>query len=518
MKRPAANTAPRSRRASGPDTASRPAVDNLRAQYDAVAPGAKTKRRNARVESTDETGILSTQLPPMQRLMMLNLCRDAARNFSVCRSMLRQLALNVVGTEYKLRLKLDHDAKNPKDPVTAAMRWFNSRWAKACDFRSDRHLADINRLLVQSVAREGDVGMLFDHDFQGTGRLIAYESDQICDPSPLPPGVASSDDGVLLDAFGREIGYFCTQACGQTSAPLASGIAFPRDPLDEDKNMFRLLRAPWRFRQGRGTSELFGTIADLLDIYEMRSKEIQTAKAAASIGGVIKKRQPDGPELTDSRLDPANTDPEGTAKPVAEQTTYKKLESLTGGYFEYLEGDDEFELIDPKRPNPNFAGFAEHVVCSAGSAWGMARCYATMQANASYTAFRGEMIMTWVTFAWWQKWLERQVQDWQAIRALRFAMAGGMVPALPPDWELAMAWQHPRMPSVNPLIDQQTFLAALKNGATSMERELGPAWRETVDELVAELEILREGKVPHAIFETKSGGAAPDGGTPAAAE
>jgi capsid protein len=147
--------------------------------------------------------------------------------------------------------------------------------------------------------------------------------------------------------------------------------------------MFRLLRAPWRFRQGRGTSELFGTIADLLDIYEMRSKEIQTAKAAASIGGVIKKRQPDGPELTDARLDPANTDPEGTAKPVAEQTTYKKLESLTGGYFEYLEGDDEFELIDPKRPNPNFAGFAEHVVCSAGSAWGMARCYATMQANAS---------------------------------------------------------------------------------------------------------------------------------------
>ena len=143
----------------------------------------------------------------MQRLQMLNLARDAARNFSVCRSMLKQLALNVVGTEYKLRLKIEHDGKDPSDPVVQGMNWFNKTWARNCDFRSDRHLADVNRLLVLSVARDGDVGMLFDRDMLGTGKLAAYESDQICDPKPLPPGVAASDDGVLLDQFGREIGY-----------------------------------------------------------------------------------------------------------------------------------------------------------------------------------------------------------------------------------------------------------------------------------------------------------------------
>lgn len=497
-------------RTIGEGMAARSAIDSIRAQYDVVSPGAKTKRRNARIETTSETGSTSTQLPPMQRLQMLNLARDAARNFSVCRSMLKQLALNVVGTEYKLRLKIEHDGKDPSDPVVQAMNWFNKTWARTCDFRSDRHLADINRLLVLSVARDGDVGMLFDRDMLGTGKLAAYESDQICDPRPLPPGVAASDDGVLLDKFGREIGYFCSPKCGQTTAKLNEGTAFRRDPENEDGNMFKLLRTPWRFRQGRGTSDLFSTLADMLDIYEMRSKEIQSAKAAASIGGVIKKRNPEGPLLNDARLDPnvtaadaANEDiPSASDEPVY----YKRLEALTGGFFEYLEGDDEFELVDPKRPNVNFAAFADHVICSAGSAWGMARCYSTMQASTSYTAFRGEMIMTWVTFGWWQKWLERYVQDWQAVRALRWAMDRGDIPALPAGWEASMAWQHPRMPSVDPLKDQQTFLAAVKNGTTSLEQEYGPAWAETVEELGREAEEFAKNGIPHPLFQTASGG------------
>ena len=69
-----------------------------------------------------------------------------------------------------------------------------------------------------------------------------------------------------------------------------------------------------------------------------------------------------------------------------------------------------------------------------------------------------------------------------------------------------MAWQHPRMPSVNPLIDQQTFLAAVKNGTASLEQEQGPAWAETVEELGREVAEFEKNGIPHPLFQTASGG------------
>ena len=489
-----------------------PGAIAAKGQYDAIAPGAKKKRREAKVETSGETGKTSRQLPPMSRLLMVGLVRDAARNFSSSRAMLKQMGLNVVGTEYKLRIKIDHDARDPKDPVTAAQAWFNKVFAKNCDFRGDLHLFDKNRLLVQGVARDGDQGMLFDRDFTQTGRLIDFETDQICDPDPLPAGAVSSNDGILLDAYGREIGY-CTHAGrGKTSAPLADCHIFPRDPVDDSKNMFRLFRVPWRANQGRGTSDMFSCVADLLDVYEMRAKELQSAKVAASLGGIIKKKdQAGGPAFTDPRYDPTRagiSGPSATGQPPPPPPpppNYDRLESLTGGYMQYLDPDDVFELLQSNRPNVNGIPFAEHIIKSAGWAGGMARCYSTGEAQTSYTAFRGELIMTWIMFKYWHKWLERYAQDWQAVRAINFAVQIGKLQPLPEGWEYTMAWQHPKMPSVNPLLDQQTFLAALKNGATNLEEELGPGWRDTVEELIKELEVLR-GKVPHAIFETKSGG------------
>jgi len=505
--------APKARTPAPADT-----VSAARAQYDAVAPGAKKRRREAPIETAPETGRDSRQLPPMTRLAMLALVRDAARNFSASRAMLKQLGFNVVGTEFKLRIKVKHDAKDPADAVVAAQRWFNTVFARKCDFRSDLHLSDQNRLAVQAVARDGDCGMLFDRDFLATGRLVWWESDQICDPNPLPTGVKSSNDGVLLDAYGREIGYFTHGGRGRAIVPLRDGHVFPRDPLDDSKNMFRLLRVPWRQNQCRGTSDMFSVVADMLDVYEMRAKELQAAKVAASLAGIVKKAPSEGPAFSDPRLNPATaataTDADAPAAPA--EKNYNRLESLTGGYIEYLDKDDAFEMLDPKRPNLNTTAFADHIVNSAGSAFGMARCYSTMQAQASYTAFRGEMIMTWVMFRYWQKWLERYMQDWQAVRAINWALdTGALKRRLPVGWETALAWQHPRMPSVNPLVDQQTFLAALKNGATSLEEELGPGWRDTVAELAEELEELRKKKIPHAIFETVSGAAAPGAGTAA---
>lgn len=474
-------------------------------KYDVVSQEASTKRRRATIETTAETGDTSTQLSPLKRLQMIALCRDSQRNFSASKSMMHQIGINVIGSHFKLRIRTKHDRKNLDDPLTAAENWFNRIWAPAAEFKRGMHLAEFNKLLFQSVIREGDVGMLFDADLVKTGRLIAYEADQICTPADkekATPKGYSWDEGILSDQYGRERGYFVTRDRGATSSLSKNGNVFPRDPLDESKNNFRLLRMPWRFGQGRGIPEIASTIADMLDLYEMRTAEHQTAKLAAAKGGAVYTDTQNFPQPGDTRVPGAN-DENQTSAP---QRTYERMERLAGGYFEYLEKGDKIEWFNPNRPNVNFSQYYDHVVRSAGSAYGMAKAYALMQADSSYTAFRGELIMTWVTFAHWQKWCERNIRDWQAIRALNFAIKQGHIKPLPDGWEHTMSWTWPKMPSVNPLIDQQTFLAALKNGATTLADELGADWDEILEELSEELESARAKKLPLAMFETKSGG------------
>lgn len=505
----------RSRNAATPLTPAAAPRTPQKAQYDIVGPGASKKRRPARVEYHGETGRDSRQLPPMARLMAISLVRDACRNFSSARAIIQQIALNVVGTEYKVIIK-DPSVKgrenDPTHPVVAAQNWFNDTWAKNPDFRNDNHLFDVNRLLLTSVVRDGDAGMLFDRDFTQSGKIVTFESDQICDPSPLPDGAAESNDGILLDHFGREIGYCTHFSRGKTQVKLDEAHIFPRDPVDPDANMFKLLRMPWRANQGRGTSDMFSFVADMLDIYEMRSKELQSAKVAATMAGMVTKNESDtGPALDDARYDPlapiAEFDDEEHPA-VKESDNYNNFETLTGGLMEYMIPGEKFDLLTSNRPNVNGIPFTEHIIKSAGSAVGMARCYSTMEAQTSYTAFRGEMVMTWVMFRYWQKWLERYVQDWQAVRAINFAISIKAIDPLPAGWSKYLAWQHPKMPSLNPLVDQNTFLAALKNGSTNLEQELGPNWKNTVQELITEVEFMREANLPHAMFETKAGAVA----------
>lgn len=490
-----------------PITSSSKKAMEIKGQFDVVSPGAKKLRRKPQIETTEETGEGSKQLPPMSRLMLLNLCRDAQRNFSLAKNVINQFGLNVIGTEFKLRLRMKHDRKSPTDPMTIAENWFNKIWAPNAEFRSGLHLCEFNNLTIKSVVREGDTGMLFDADWAQSGKLLAFESDQIATPSDAKDKKVWHD-GVLTDGYGREIGYFATSKRGLNQATLSDGAVYKRDPVDESKNNFKLLRMPWRHNQKRGVPEIAAIVADMLDIYEMRTKEMQTAKVNASMAGAVTRDAAKaGALLTDSRLDPnvSQKDAEGTEKPAVE-STYKRFESLAGGYFEYLDKGEKVDWYDPKRPNVNFEAFNNFIAKSAGSGVGLAKCYTLLEASTSYTAFRGELIMTWVMFHFWQKWAERNIRDWQAVRAIRWGIKIGVVPALPEGWELSLGWNSPRMPSVNPLVDQQTFLAELKNGTTSWQKELGPEYEEIFEELVEGLGQANAKKLPLAIFETKSGG------------
>lgn len=455
------------------------------ARWDAVQ--TTGKRKSVHIERTNETGSGSTQLPPFSRLMAIAMCRDAIRNFSAAKSILRQIRLNVVGSL--------HEVKIDREGSESAEFYFNHVWSRNADFRSDQHISEMNGLAVDSIFRDGDCLQFFDHHLLGTGKLLWYESDQICDINAkyLPKGVTSCDEGVLRDAYGREVGWVVNnKQRGALSVDPKDCTIFRRDPVDDNNNFCKMLKMPWRFNQSRGIPELLTCVADLLDTYEMRAKELQSAKVAASMAGKVTKNEDKSAGWDDERFDPnklndgsktlETTEGVDPTIPIAPKQ-YERFGALTGGLMEYMDEGEDFQLFDINRPNIKGAEFADRIIQCSGSSLGMAKAYSKLEASKSYTAFRGEMVMTWVMFEYLQNWLERNVLDWQAIRAIRYGIAKGLCDAPAKNWEYRLSWSHPMMPQVDGVDEQEAITRAIRNGLADLTKYGGPNWKRTVDRL-----------------------------------
>lgn len=495
-------------------------VSDPQAKYDAVsgssgAAGTGNKRRQATVELTDEAGAQG-QLNNVQRLYAVNLARDSERNFSIAKSILKQLRNNVVGADAKIQINTNDEFSKE------ATSWFNKKFFKNCDFRSTEDFSKICRNVFAAKKREGDVLVVFDDGLfnlkkEGTGKIVLYDADQICDltnAKDLPAG-ATQEGGVIRDSFGREIGYIVAKKRGLQQVDSKDATIFRRDPDDEDANSIRLIKSTFRVNQGRGTADMLSGVADMLDCYEMRSKELQTAKVAASLAGTV-EREEAITDFDDERFDPTNDNPDdsaGVTNTLPETQTapanYERMESLTGGFFDYLAKGDKLTLHDIKRPNVHMAEFLDHVVDSAGAVFGLAHSYARMKADASYTAFRGDMILSWVSIYVEQKDLEREFLDWIAVRAIRWAIKTGAIRASAPvDWQEKISWHMPSMPFVDELKERQANAAALKNGEKDFSDLIGPDWRDKFASLAEQLEEARSLNLPLGVFEQKSGGSA----------
>jgi hypothetical protein len=250
----------------------------------------------------------------------------------------------------------------------------------------------------------------------------------------------------------------------------------------------------------------------------MLASELASAKRTAKQYAIVKRKDAvtdwDNPAGSPEFL-PENDGRTSTsvAQDGANQAThsaknYERLEALTGGLTDYIDPDDAVEFPDLKHPNVNMAGFIESVLGFSGSALGLAQAYTRLRADTSYTAFRGDMIMTWRTFYWLQKHLERTVCDWVAIKVLGWAQRKGLVGKIPDGWERRISWTWPTMPEVDTLAAEQAIAAALKNGTVDYAELIGPDWLNRFTSLAAQLEAGRKLKLPLSVYEQKSGGLA----------
>jgi capsid protein len=464
-------------------------VSNIFAGWHAVE---KTKHTH-KIERTGEGGILK----PKQRLLGVAANRDLERNFSTAKSIQWQYKVNVVGASLKMMVNCEGGK--------AAADWFNKTWAKSADFKDETtHFTTLVENMLTTVRREGDCAICVDDKlFENSGKILAWESDQIVKLSEKAfknspwSKIAFQDNGLLRhNVTDKIIGIIITGQHGATSIDDISKVQIM--PIED----VRLIKAAWRLNQGRGTADMLTAKKQFEDVYEIQNSELDTAIRTSKQAGYTKRKDPESGDNT-PRITPLDEEEGDEIAEIVEVPKYDKFEELYGGNWHYLHEGDEVGVIDNPRPNMDIIGFSNAVLAQAGSSQGLAKCYTLLQASSSYTAFRGEMLMSWATFYWWQQWAERMICDWIAVKVLTWAIKKGKIKALPEGWESSISWQWPKMPEIDMVKAAMSDRANLKNGKMDFADLIGPDWDNKLTSLQEQLAKFKG--LPLSVFETVSG-------------
>lgn len=501
--------------------------------YKSIGPKGGRRRRVPHIEKKSEEGILDQ----WKRAAGINLARDMFRNSAPVHGMLRSLRVNVIGIEGKLKFN------RSEEWYAKAQNWFNQIWSKHADYVDGTSWRELQQLAVYALENEGDFVAVFDDGLlsgteHGTGRIATWESDQIrdIDETGFAPWKArdfTQHNGVVCNGAGRVCGVIVSAERGSDPIPKEKALPFIYDTPEEfEASPVRLVGRKYRLRQLRGVANSIPTLQLTTDTYEMLGLELQSAKVSASRyasvidppdntngttpGGYADLHDDDDAgDGTDGETagdgDGADGD-EPTPAEIAAAEAEKQLaqanalDDYTGGNVDYLDNGSQIIFDPTNRPNSQLPAFIDFVQDMAGASFGLNHSYSRMKADGSYTAYRGDLAMTWRTFEDLRKFLEGLFFDWVVRSAIEFAVETKALTAPPDaDWFTVIAFTYPRPIAVDETKEAAAVEARLKAGLTTYRQELGPAWKETLAEIAEEKKFLHSIGLRHPQDETAAG-------------
>lgn len=499
-------------------------------RYDAVKHSGNRPRRLM------DRGSEEAEFRKYDRMYAISLGRDMHRNQARFVALERQIARMTAGT-VKCQVNTQDRAWN-----AAAERYFNKTFARDCLMTIPRtHLSELCQQLVSSLIREGDALVVYDDGrIRGSGKLVVFEADQLvtmasADFARLYPG-CTQEAGVILDEYDCIVGYI-TSAVRYTDEmeahrPNTLSVLPATECVVYSTDQAVLLASRYRPGQIRGVPEMLPVSICLDDADDMIKSEQITAKRAAKCYATVRLGDASASAMADSELMEAmeqqeamgHVDPETgelvnpEPAPRQERPHYESIDNDDSAIVTYLDGHDQLDIHDPQRPNLHTDEFYRARNADAAAALGLARGYAEMAVTNSYTAHRGESLLTWAAIYDRQKQLERTLLDWLAEKVISRGISRGEIPPPPsPDWRMLVSWDLPTMPPIDEKTAIEAQSAALKAGLSTYKDLLGSDWEEHMHEYEREISLIRSLNLPLSPLETVSGAPA-ESQTPSAGE
>lgn len=487
-------------------------------RYDAVKHSGNRPRRLM------DRGSEESEFRKYDRMYAISLGRDMHRNQARFVALERQIARMTAGT-VKCQVNTPDRTWN-----TEAERYFNKVFARDCMMTIPRlHLSELCQQLVSSLIREGDALVVYDDGcIRGSGKLVVFEADQLVtmafeDFRRLYPG-CTQEAGVILDEYDCIIGYI-TSAVRYTDEqeahrPNTLSVLPASECVVFNTNQAVLLASRYRPGQVRGVPEMLPVAICLDDADDMIKSEQITAKRASKCYATVRLGDASASAMADSELMEAYeqqealghvnpetgelVNPEPT--PRQERPHYESIDNDDSAIVTYLDGHDQLDIHDPQRPNLHTDEFYRARNSDAAAALGLARGYAEMSVTNSYTAHRGESLLTWASIYDRQKQLERTLLDWLGEKVISRAIARGELSAPPSaDWPFLISWDLPTMPPIDERTSVEAQAAALKSGLATYKDLLGSDWEEHMREYSREIDLIRSLDLPVSPLETVSG-------------
>lgn len=485
----------------------------LEQTYRAIDASYNSRKRSA---PTIEMGGEDDQLGGLGRLQSIAKARDVRRNYGGAKGIETQIWLNAVGTGPKVIMHFDDEAKQDE-----WSNWFNSTFAKRCDGRGDHHLADLARMALTAVVRDGDILVYFNEKAipNADGTLWFWEADQLPEISPaefkrrkkdiikqlgLPSKTElEQKDGIILDEYGRSVGYFAMKNRLKHGKTLAK---FKEVTVLKKENC-RLLFNPWRVNQKRGISDMIECANIWQDLERFNEALIQRSIVQSYLALKVKKKDSIAEARTRIYDTEASAIPNVDSSEKTKGTHYKNFEKLSQNAIEYIDEDEDIESMQLAGDLPDAQQLIDFMQGNAGWSQGLSRMYSTGKADSSYSASMAENNMTWPFFEYWQKFIERYLLDWVAEKAFRWALkTGRLTAAKDSEWVDNYSWHNwPKCRAINPSQEANARKIDLGIGAITYEDLHGPNWRKKVEQLGEQIQASRDAGFWTELFKPLTG-------------
>ena len=483
------------------------------ARYKLVTGSDQYQREGGIGETESEDQILDF----FKRGKLLDLSRNSVRNNSTFNTILKQFDYNAVGNQGGKAVITFGDKEYARD-----VREAFALWTRNADFFDGLNLNTLLKVILKTEIIGGDLVLLFDDNIiSDSGRVLLFEPDEI----------GNTTDDALFERYGKkakqslgrvynEYGQFqgvivSKSQRGQQVFNPSKSYLLKRDPngcvLDD---LWMMPRNIWRISQGRGVTQATSSLATLIDLQDYLGFELASAKKNAQTLAVVNQVNSDETETptafdTDG-LDINNMTDEQIERLVEEQEEEVPTMTLdairnAGAIYQVMPENYKLELLDTKHPNVNSIEFVRWLANASGASFGLGSCFTQLKCDASYSAFKGEQLLSQPAFEECQHFLE-QILDWVFYRWSRWAVRTKRIEDRFPDNFLRnVSWEFPKMKDIDQVKEQNAISLKIRNNTSSLRDILGSDWQEKLLQISEEINFCREHNIPHPALQTVSG-------------